>query len=175
MPALVLPLVHHFMEERFESFPPSVAPHVSPADNDLGTGARAIAVRVVPKPALHPPRDPNWNRSEHASELLIVQQLVRAAKLRHQLLIVRMITLRRPVRVNRRLLTVMDVVLDQHTFCRVPHRARSPMHESDDRAQRVFLCVEIPSMQPKLIVRVAHEHSAIRRQPAAVAAIEPQS
>jgi hypothetical protein len=57
-PLLVLPLVHHLVQQSVERLFPAVTPDVASAQNDLrltviGCGA------VVPEPALHAARHPN--------------------------------------------------------------------------------------------------------------------
>ena len=59
-PLLILPLMHHLMQQGVERLVPPVTPDVPAADHDL----RLAAVRgwtVVAKPALHSARDANWN------------------------------------------------------------------------------------------------------------------
>ena len=174
MPVFILPLMHHLVQQSLDRLSPPVTANVAPADYDLGTRTRRITVRVMTKPAFHPPGNANWNRREHSTEFLIVQRLMRAPKLLSNSLVIGMITLRRPSRAHWRLFTAMHIVLDQNTSCRVLRGTRSPMHESDDRAQSVLRRVEVSPMQPKVIVRVADEHGSVRREPAAIAAIESQ-
>src|SRR4029077_928671 len=70
-PLLVLPLVHHLVQQRVQRLLPPVAANVAPADDDLGLTTFARR-RVVPQPALHPPRDANGNHSQRSAESLIV-------------------------------------------------------------------------------------------------------
>jgi len=50
---LVLPLVHHLVQQRLNRFIPSMPPDVTPADHDLGRMARLPAQCVVTEPRLH--------------------------------------------------------------------------------------------------------------------------
>jgi hypothetical protein len=45
---LVLPLMHHFVKERLDCLAPPVTPNVAPADSDLRSLARRVAMSVVP-------------------------------------------------------------------------------------------------------------------------------
>ena len=63
-PILVLPLVHHLVNQRLDRLAPPVSSNVTAADCNLGSLAGRIAMRVMPKPALHPTRYPDWNPGE---------------------------------------------------------------------------------------------------------------
>src|SRR5687768_1861842 len=88
--ALVLPLVHHLVQQRVHSLVPTVATDVPPADHDLGTAALLAAKYVVAEPALHSPRHPDRNRCELAGEPRFVEPCVMVLENTHERLIGRM-------------------------------------------------------------------------------------
>jgi len=75
-PALVLPLMHHLVQQRLDGLAPTMSSDVTATYRDLGALAQWIAVSVVPKPALHASRHPYRNPRKPAAEPLAVQQLI---------------------------------------------------------------------------------------------------
>jgi hypothetical protein len=53
-PGLILPLVHHFVQECLDCFIHSVFPYVPAADHYLGGMTRLPPQRVVSEPGFHP-------------------------------------------------------------------------------------------------------------------------
>jgi hypothetical protein len=100
---LILPLVHHLVNERLDRLAPSVTPNVSSADRDLPSLAGRIAMSVMPEPALHPSRYAYRNPCERAAESLAIQLFVRATELLGHRVIIAMSSLGRPRLARRRL------------------------------------------------------------------------
>ena len=100
---LILPLVHHFMNERLNCLAPSMTSNVSTADRDLRALARRVAVSVVPEPALHPSRHSNRNSRERPAESLPIELFMRALEPLGHRFIIAMSFLRRPRLAWRRL------------------------------------------------------------------------
>ena len=101
--SLILPLVHHFMNERLHCLAPSMTPNVSSADRDLRTLARRIAMSVMPEPALHPSRHSNRNSRERPAESLPIELFMRPPELLSHRFIIAMSSLGRPRLAWRRL------------------------------------------------------------------------
>src|SRR5450756_44288 len=70
-PLLVLPLVHHLVQQRVQRLLPPVAPDMPPADDYLRL-APVSGRAVVAQPALHPARDAEENRPQRAAKSLAV-------------------------------------------------------------------------------------------------------
>ena len=87
---LILPLMHHLVQQRRNRFIPPVPPNVTPAYHDLGTKLLLSAQRVMPEPSLHPPRYANRNIGKLATELRRIELPMRTSEITHKPLIVRM-------------------------------------------------------------------------------------
>src|SRR5205085_342507 len=79
-PLLVLPLVHHLVQQGVQRFLPAVAPDMAAADYDLRLTTLGCRT-VVSEPAAHPTRDANWNPAQLSREALGVVDLVPARQL----------------------------------------------------------------------------------------------
>ena len=101
--SLILPLMHHFMNERLYCLAPSMTPNVSSADRDLRTLARRIAMSVMPEPALHPSRHAYRDPRERPAESLAIELFMRARELLSHCFIIAMSFLRRARLARRRL------------------------------------------------------------------------
>ena len=88
--SLILPLMHHLMQQRRNGFLPTMPPNVTPADHDLGTKLLLAAQRVMPEPPLHPPRHANRNVRKLTTELRRIELPMRTREITHITLIVRM-------------------------------------------------------------------------------------
>src|SRR5687768_16988097 len=85
---LVLPLMHHLVEQRLDCLAPAMSPYVTAADRDLRALARWIAVSVMSEPALHSTRHPYWNPGKRPAEPLAIQLFAGAPELfSHRLII----------------------------------------------------------------------------------------
>ena len=102
-PVLVLPLVHHLVNERLDRLAPSMTPNVASADRDLATLARRIAMSVMPEPALHPSRHAYRYSRQCPTESLPIELFMRPPELLSHRFIIRMSSLRRPRLARRRL------------------------------------------------------------------------
>src|SRR5687768_14606123 len=69
-PLLVLPLMHHLVNERAQRFVESMAHDVTAADHDLGRITGLGGGGVMAKPGAHATRDPHADRSQLACESL---------------------------------------------------------------------------------------------------------
>ena len=88
--SLILPLMHHLMQQRRNGFLPTMPPNVTPAYHDLGAKLLLAAQRVMPEPPLHPPRHPNRNVRKLATKFRGIQFTMRTREVTHVTLIVRM-------------------------------------------------------------------------------------
>ena len=88
--SLILPLMHHLVQQRRNGFVPTMPPNMTPADYDLSTKLLLAAQRVMPEPPLHPARHPNRNVRKLATELRRIQLPMRTREITHIPLIIRM-------------------------------------------------------------------------------------
>src|SRR5687767_5934336 len=87
--SLVLPLMHHFVQERVEDLVPSMLAQMGEADRDLrGVTARRRG-RVVPESAPHAPRDADRGRTQSAAEVALVVPVVPGRQLDGERLVLR--------------------------------------------------------------------------------------
>ena len=71
--SLILPLMHHLMQQSMDRFIPPIAADVSAADHDLRLMPCLSAPGVVTKSRLHAARDSNRNSRELTPELHRIQ------------------------------------------------------------------------------------------------------
>src|SRR6266542_6802137 len=90
---LILPLMHHLVEERVRRFLPAVAPDMPPADRDF-SGSVSIVGRVVTKSRSHAARHSNQNRLQRTVEPLRIVDRMQATELAGQRLVARISSLR---------------------------------------------------------------------------------
>ena len=88
--SLILPLMHHLMQQRRNGFLPTMPPNVTPAYHDLGAKLLLAAQRVMPEPPLHPPRHANRNVRKLTTELRRIELPMRTREITHIPLIIRM-------------------------------------------------------------------------------------
>src|SRR3954471_9208419 len=82
-PLLVLPLVHHLVQQRVQCFVPAVAADVAAADDDLGL-ATFTRGAVMAKSALHAPRNAYRDGAQRSAEALVVVDGVQARELAYE-------------------------------------------------------------------------------------------
>src|SRR4051812_11034926 len=80
---LVLPLVHHLVQQRVQRFIPAVAADVAATDHDLGLATFARRA-VVAEPALHAPRDADRDSAQRSAESLVVVDSVQSGQLAYE-------------------------------------------------------------------------------------------
>ena len=73
---LLLPLVHHFVQERVEGLAPAVAPNVATADGNLGASRMTTRWCVVTEPRVHAPGHREANVFQCAAEPFEIESLV---------------------------------------------------------------------------------------------------
>lgn len=104
---LVMPLMHHLVQQRLNHLVPAVPADMAAADNDLRAISLLPAQRVMPQPRFHPARHANGNRAQLSTEFREIELAVRASEITHEPLIGRMSALdrallaRRPRRATR--------------------------------------------------------------------------
>src|SRR5262245_48972730 len=80
---LVLPLMHHLVQQGLQRFGPSVAPKVTPTDRELRRCSKRGS-RVVSQPAPHATRHTDGNGLQLPTEMLGVVARVPAGELRRE-------------------------------------------------------------------------------------------
>ena len=81
---LILPLVHHLVQQRVHCFFPSVAADVTTADDDLRLASLLSAPGVVAEPTFHPARNADGHDSQLPSEPGRIQRGMALCKLARQ-------------------------------------------------------------------------------------------
>ena len=95
---LVLPLVHHLVEESVNGLVPPVSPDVAPADHDLRVMAGLPAKCVVSEPRFHPPRYSDGNCAQLSTKAGRIELAVRARELANHVQVLRTANRPRPRR-----------------------------------------------------------------------------
>ena len=72
---LVLPLMHHLVQQRVQRFFPPVAPNVAATQNYFRLASLASRA-VVTQPALHAARDPDRDLAQRPIESILVVESV---------------------------------------------------------------------------------------------------
>jgi hypothetical protein len=171
-PLLVLPLVHHLVEQRVERLLPAITPNVPSAQNDL----RLMAVRrrtVVTEPTLHSTRHPNRHLAECPAEPLFIVRRVPARQLVNDREVGRMGSLRRASSA-RRIRRPRHRKLENRSARVVPHHSIPAMHEDDNRLPHILAGAEEAVVNPELASAVADDDGAVRREPYAILRAESQ-
>jgi len=143
---LVLPLVHHLVQQRVYRLVPSVAPDVAPAQYDLRLATPAGRT-VVPKPALHTARDANWNLAKSSAESLPVVCGVQSRQLANERN-VRRIRLFWGSSSSWSISRSRDRELENRSPGLLPNHTISPMHERYDRSPDFFIGAEEAVVDP---------------------------
>src|SRR3954469_13608622 len=82
-PLLVLPLVHHLVEQRVQRFIPAIAADVAATDHDLGLATFPPGA-VVAESALHASRNSNRDGAQRSAEALVVVDGVQPRELAYE-------------------------------------------------------------------------------------------
>ena len=90
VPVLVLPLVHHLMEERPQRFLPAFAAQVTATDGDFRGITCIDGSRVVSQTCAHPARDTNAKWVQRSTEVRGIERAMRVRKTRGEFFVVRM-------------------------------------------------------------------------------------
>src|SRR6185503_16241799 len=132
---LVLPLVHHLVQQRVQRFLPPVPPQVPPADRDLRRLARG-AYGVVPQPAPHAPRYADRNGLQTVVKMPGVVLCMTARQLRGE-----------PLVLGTRALSAgtgghtLHWMRDDRALRGAALGSRTSLHEEDDRSQHLRRCI----------------------------------
>lgn len=172
--AFILPLMDHLVNQRVYRLVPSMSSDVTTTYHDLGALPGRIPVSVMSEPALHPARDAHWNSAQQPAESLAVERLMRAAESLDHGLVIRMRAFPNTPRTSDRRLFTVHGVRDKCAPRRLSRGTRFSLDELDDRAPRLLRCAEVAFMNANFIIRVAHEHSSVRRKAAPVARMETE-
>jgi len=158
--ALVLPLVHHLVDQGRECLGPSVATEVTAADDDL----RRLLWRgdaIVAESAFETTGDSNRYRMQHAAEALGVERLVRGGETCFGRRIVRMSRLTSP---SRRALFSWNRIRQHDLPRRRPLGSRAATDERGYGSQDIGRRVEKRTVDSECAATVTHHNSTITRQ-----------
>ena len=170
VPVLVLPLVHHLVEQGVECLRHSVPPNVTAADHDLGPVIIAARGAVVTEPALHSPRDAQAYAAQLSGKVERVVLGMPANQLLDERGIVGMRLLARTTNGRAPLYWVRE----NRPPCRRALRPGAPAGEGDDRCEDFRGCRQEVFVQPQLASAKAHHHRAVAGEPAAFDSPQPQ-
>src|SRR5437868_3028293 len=172
-PLLVLPLMHHLVQQRVQRLLPPVAPDVPAAQDDLRLAAFARRT-VVAESALHPAGDADRDLAESAVEPIFVVRVVEAEQLANQRLICWVGSLRR-ASPSRRIDGPRHREFKNRPTRFVAHHARPPVHERYDRLPHFLVSAEEAVVDAQLSAAVADNDGAICCQAHAVLPAESQA
>ena len=167
-PGLVLPLMHHLVQQRVQGLCPSIAPKVPPADRDLRRLVRRCR-GVVAQPALHATRYADLNRRKTSMKVPSVVARVPLLELRGRGLVVRVRAF-----LARRTRRRRNRMRHDHALRRATLSARPCFHKADNRAMNSFWCVEKAFVDAELAAAEAHQHVPVVRELRALDAAEPE-
>ena len=170
-PGLVLPLMHHLVQQRVQRLVPAVAAQCRQLIA-ISPGSPALRRRVVAEPALHAARHANRNGLQRAAEMLGVVPLVPLGELRSASgsSSGRVRSRRdRPARRRRPNATTI-----RRCAARRSARVR-PSTNCDDRLVHLVGAREVALVHAQLVAAEAHHHVAVPRQPARADALEAQA
>jgi len=165
-PLLILPLMHHLVQQRVQRFVPAIAPNVAAAQDDLRLAAFARRT-VVTEAALHAARDANRHLAQHTVESLLVVGLVQPHQLANQRHVGRAGPLGRAL-LARKVGRASNWKLQNRPPGFVAHDTRAAVDEGDDRLPHVLAGGEEAVVDAQLATAVAHDDSTIRRQANAI-------
>jgi len=164
MAALVLPLMHHLVQQCVQCLVPTVSSQMTPTDRDL---AALVRVRrgIVTEAAPHPTRDANGYRLERAMEMFGVELRVILGQSVSRRLIVwaRAFAARRSSR--RRAGRSLHSERHDSPLCHTTLATRSSFDERNDRTVHLFRRRQVAFVYAEIAPAKAHHHVPIPRQP----------
>ena len=152
---LVLPLMHHLVQQRVHSLSPAVAPQVLAAEHDLGAGPVLTGGAVVAEPRLHAPGEAHRDARERAAEVLRIEIGVRIGETREQ---------RRIAGAHHLFATLrrrpLHLVRENHVARLEASRARARRGEGDHGAQHRLRRARVPLVNAQRAPRQRDHHAA---------------
>ena len=167
---LVLPLMHHLVEQCVQRFRPSVAADVATADHDLDSIVVGARRAVVSEAALHSARDANGHVAELSREVLPIVVGVPGLELPHHRGVGRVGGLAGPAHRRRPL----DRIGEDRTPRRRAVGPRATAGEGDDRGQHRGRRAQKRFVDAELASAEADDDRSIPGQPAGVEALEAE-
>ncbi len=167
---LILPLVHHFVQQGVERLGPSMAANVATADDDLGAIVGAAGGAVVAKTALHPARHAQRHDTELPREMPSIVLRMPGFELPNE---GRVGGIRRlPGTADR--WRALDRVRQDRASGGGAMRTGATTREGDDRREHRGWCAEERLVDAQLAAAEAHDDGAIAREPAGIEAFQPE-
>ena len=169
MAGLVLPLMHHLVQQRVQCFIPPVSPNVATTHDNL----RRLTIRrrghVVTKSRAHSTRDTDLNVLERAIEVPIVVPTMPLGQTLRERRVIRMWRVRTTSARRPRDRKAKNALSREPTS-----DASLPAHERDDGHEHIVRRTEISLMHAKLATAIAHHYCAIPSNTTAIDAGQPE-